>query len=365
MASSGDSHRAPRAARPADQDRAAHSRPDVGRSAPTAQISSALSTPELRRALDGRTLVEYDLLDDSLVAAVLEPRRTRIVRLGGLVDVQQDVDTLLFALRFLSSSDASPAVSGMHTVARTMLDRLRAALVKPLALSPAAELVVVPVSRLHALPWAALHDGPVAVSPSGSMWVRSRMTQPPEGDQVVLVAGPELPGAEEEVAALAVLHTDPVVLRSREASMSAVAEAFDDATLAHVACHCFVRSDNPTFSSLLLADGYLTVHELDLRSEVPYRVVLAACDSGKDVSYEGNELLGFVSTLMARGASGVLASSVLVPDNDVLPLMTSLHKGLSGGKTMTRALHGARATLNPRDPRQFVAWCAFNAYGAA
>ncbi len=135
--------------------------------------------------------------------------------------------------------------------------------------------------------------------------------------------------------------------------------------LAHIACHCFVRGDNPTFSSLLLADGYLTVHELDLRSDVPHRVVLAACDSGKDVSYEGNELLGFVSTLMARGAAGVLASSVLVPDEGVLPFMTGLHKGLSSGQTLTQALFEARATLDPGDPGQFVAWCAFNAYGAA
>ncbi len=329
-----------------------------------AHATAALSTPKLRQALRGRTLVEFDLLGDSLVAAVLEPRRTRIVHLGELDTVQQDVESLLFNLRFLSARAESPAASGMHQTARILLDRLRTALLDPLSLAPGTELVVVPVSKLHALPWAALHDGPVAVSASGSMWARSSATKSAAG-LVVLVAGPELPGAEQEVATLAELHADPILLRSGHGTMAAVAEAFDDATLAHIACHCFIRGDNPTFSSLLLSDGYLTVHELDLRSDVPHRVILAACESGQDVSYEGNELLGFVSTLMARGAAGVVASAVLVPDEDLLPLMTALHKRIIDGQTLTQALHGARATLDPSDPKQFVAWCAFNAYGAA
>ncbi len=336
-----------------------------GKSVAGAHTTAALAAPSLRRALGGRTLIEYDLLDDTLVAAVLEPRRTRIVRLCELKTVQQDVESLLFNLRFLSARSDALAASGMYQTARIVLDRLRAELLDPLGLAPSTELVVVPVSKLHALPWAALHDGPVAVSPSGSMWARSSTAQPAAGSRIVLTAGPELPGAEREVATLAELHADPVVLRSGESTMAAVAQAFDDAALAHIACHCFIRGDNPTFSSLLLSDGYLTVHELDLRSDVPHRVILAACESGRDVSYEGNELLGFVSTLMARGAAGVLASAVLVPDEDLLPLMAALHEGIIDGQTLTQALHGARATLDPNDSKQFVAWCAFNAYGAA
>jgi CHAT domain-containing protein len=147
--------------------------------------------------------------------------------------------------------------------------------------------------------------------------------------------------------------------------MAAVAKALDDSTLAHLACHCYIRSDNPTFSRLLFSDGFLTVHELDQRADVPYRVVLAACESGRDVLYEGNEMLGFVSTLMAKGTAGVLASSVIVPDRDLIPLMTGLHTAISGGRTLAHALHAARANIDREDPRQFVAWCAFNAFGAA
>ena len=337
-----------------------------GTRAQGAHTGAVSSASELRRALDGRVLVEFDVLDGDLVAAVLEPRRTRIVRLGPLVDVQSDAESLLFFLRYLSGTRApAMAVQAILASAHQTIDRLGKALIEPLGLSPDAELVVVPVSGLHSLPWAALHTAPVALAPSGSMWAHSSDVQPSPTSRIVLAAGPELPGAQREIEQLAGLHDDPVVIGPPESTMAAVAKALDDATLAHLACHCYIRSDNPTFSQLLLSDGFLTVHELDQRADVPYRVILAACESGNDVSYEGNEVLGFVSTLMAKGTAGVVASSVLVPDQDVLSLMTALHVAIGEGQTLADALHTARASIDPADPKQLVGWCAFNAFGAA
>ena len=85
------------------------------------------------------------------------------------------------------------------------------------------------------------------------------------------------------------------------------------ADLAHMACHGRLRADNPAFSSLQLHDGLLTLHEMEIRRIAPHRMVLAACDSAVDTAYEGNELLGFVSALMARGTCGLVASIVVVP----------------------------------------------------
>jgi tetratricopeptide (TPR) repeat protein len=337
-----------------------------GTQAQGAQTGSPVTASELRRALDGRVLVEYDVLDGDLVAAVLEPRRTRIVRIGQLEAIQRDVESLLFFLRYVTSTRApAMAVRASLANARETIARLGNALIQPLGLGPDAELVVVSVSGLHSLPWAALHTAPVALAPSGAMWSRSRHTQPLPTGRVVLAAGPELPGAQREIEKLAGLHDDPVVIGPSESTVAAVTHALDDATLAHLACHCYVRSDNPIFSQLLLSDGFLTVHELDLRADVPYRFILAACDSGNDVSYDGNEMLGFVSTLMARGTAGLVASAVVVPDQDLLPLMTALHAAIVEGKTLAHALHAARAGIDPADPTQFVAWCAFNAFGAA
>jgi tetratricopeptide (TPR) repeat protein len=330
-----------------------------------ARVGTTLAVPELRRSLDGRVLVEFDVLDDELIAAVLEPRRTRIVHLGSLKRVHSDAERLGFYLRYLARPRVPAATAQtMLTNARDVMARLAASLIEPLHLGGDAELVVVPVRGLHALPWAALHTAPVSLAPSGSMWAGS-LARRPASDRVVLAAGPELPGAQQEIEDLAALYGGPVVIGPPESTMSAVAAALDDAALAHLACHCYIRSDNPTFSRLLFSDGFLTVHELDQRADVPHRVVLAACESGRDVSYQGNEMLGFVSTLMAKGAAGVVASSVVVPDRDLNPLMTSLHMEISKGETLARALHTARASIGHDDPRQFVAMCAFNAFGAA
>jgi tetratricopeptide (TPR) repeat protein len=337
-----------------------------GTAAQGAHASVAASIPELRRALDGRVLVEFDVLDGDLVAAVLEPRRTRIVRLGPLKNVQSDAESLLFFLRYFTGTRApAMAVHAILASAQETIDRLGKALIQPLGLSPDAELVVVPVSGLHSLPWAVLRTAPLALAPSGSMWARSRDVRSSPTGRIVLAAGPELPGAQREIERLAELHDDPIVIGPPESTVAAVTKSLDDATLAHLACHCYIRSDNPTFSQLLLSDGFLTVHELDLRADVPHRVILAACESGNDVSFEGNEVLGFVSTLMAKGTAGVLASSVIVPDQDLLSLMTAFHSAIGKGQTLAHALHTARASIDPADPKQFVAWCAFNAFGAA
>lgn len=331
-----------------------------------AQAGTAATVPELRGALDGRVLVELDVLDGDLVAAVLDPHRTRIVDLGSLDSVQRGAEQLLFYLRYLTRPrPAATAIRTMLANAGEVIGRLTRALIEPLGIRPDAELVVVPTGDLHSLPWAALHSGPVAVAPSGSMWASSRRTRPATSGRVVLAAGPELPGAQHEIEQLAGFYRDPVVLAPPHSTMAAVATMLDDPTLAHLACHCQIRSDNPTFSRLLLSDGFLTVHELDQRANVPHRVLLAACESGRDVSYGGNEMLGFVSTLMAKGTAGVLASSVVVPDQDVSPLMTALHSAIVNGATLAQALHTARASIDATDPKQFAAACAFNAFGAA
>jgi len=119
------------------------------------------------------------------------------------------------------------------------------------------------------------------------------------------------------------------------------------------------------FSSLLLSDGPLTVQEAYARGLAPHRLILASCESGALVSYAGDEVLGFVSALLARGTAGILASTAVVPDVEAVGLMTSVHRRLAGGATLAHALHEARAAQDTDDPSSFVNWCTFNAHGAA
>jgi len=339
------------------------------REAAVAVGEAPMRPAELRASLGGRVLVEYGELEGDLFAVVLEPRRSRCVALGGSSAVDNEARALAFSLRGLTHHEHPRALAAARNGADVGLGRLAGMLLTPLGLPPDVGLVVVPVAGLHGFPWAALHYGPVSVAPSASSWARTMLarSRAPDaaGGHTVIVAGPDLPGAATEAKALRRFHDRATVLLPPESTVAAVAQALDGAALAHLACHGDLRSDNPMFSSLRMSDGPLTLHELDSRGVAPRRILLASCESGAQVSYAGDEVLGFVSALMARGTTGLIASSVAVSDVHSVELMTAVHEALGAGATMSGALHQARATVGGDSPRAFATWCAFNAYGAA
>jgi hypothetical protein len=84
-------------------------------------------------------------------------------------------------------------------------NKLDAALFDPLRQLLADRLlVVVPTGVLNAMPWSALPTcarRPYCVAPSAAAWLRASRRSPPAGP-AVLVAGPRLPVAEDEVTAV-------------------------------------------------------------------------------------------------------------------------------------------------------------------
>jgi CHAT domain-containing protein len=216
------------------------------------------------------------------------------------------------------------------------------------------------------VPWSPLRDGPVSVAPSGTFWARSRRNGRGcgQGPRVALVAGPGLPGAVAEVDMLRSVYPAPTALLPPDSTVEATVGLMRQADIAHLACHGRLRSDSPLFSALELTDGPLTLHEMLTRGVAPQRVVLAACDSGVERSYEGDEVLGFVSAMMAHGTAGVVASGVPLPDGASIAMMAVLHQEICRGVPVARALHRARTTVGGDGPAEYVAWCGLTAYGA-
>jgi CBS domain-containing protein len=318
---------------------------------------------ELPPLLGDRALVSFGRHEQEMFAVVRYRGRWRLHRLAEWAPVKFEADALLFALRRLTRPGPSRALESSRASAEHALDRLAELLIRPLGIDPDVPLVVVPARGTHRIPWAALWPAPVSVAPSASLWARTAQRPPGTGD-VVVIGGPGLPGAEREVAEVARHHRDARVMVPPDSTVDDVLAAMEKADLVHLACHGLLRADNPTFSALEVTDGRLTVHELDLRGVAPRRIVLAACDSAADVAYAGDELLGFVGALLARGTAGLVASVVAVGDVEAVELMGALHAGLARGASMADALHAARAGIDRTDPRGFVNWCAFTAYGA-
>jgi CHAT domain-containing protein/tetratricopeptide (TPR) repeat protein len=321
----------------------------------------------LATALGGAAMLEFIQLDGRLHVATVIDGQVRLRELGPLAGVRDQVDHLAFALRRLAHHRRDAASrSAAISVIRHTAARFDAFLLRPLAAElDDRPLVLVPTGPLQSLPWSMLptcRGRPVTVSPSASLW-RLASSRPPAAGPVLVAAGPGLPGAQAEVEAVAAIHgTSPLV--GPAATVEAVAAALDGAELAHLAAHGHVRADNPLFSSLRLADGPLTIYDLERLERLPDTVVLAACDAGRPVTAAGDELLGLSATFLARGTRQLVASVVPVPDAETAPLMVELHRLLALGNPPAAALERAQRRLFEDEPTTMAAAGAFMCIGA-
>jgi CHAT domain-containing protein len=154
------------------------------------------------------------------------------------------------------------------------------------------------------------------------------------------------------------------VLEHGRATAASVLAAIDDSSLAHIAAHGTFRADSPLFSSLLLDDGPLTVHDFERLRRAPYRLVLPSCDSGQLSPVGADDLLGLAAALLPLGTAGIVASLLPVHDEATVGLVLALHDRLRAGATMAHALRDARAQL-PDDPLHRATGWSFVAIGPA
>lgn len=311
--------------------------------------------------LGEQLLIEYAVFDGQLVAVVLGDGRVRLVELGPEAPVRSGLGLLQFALRRLLRGPQDGRRDAMDRARRSM-DLIRERVV-PTGVDPERPLVVVPASFLRSVPWPVLHSGPVTLSPSAWLWVQSAADRPPPPRRVVLVAGPGLAGAVEEVGRLSSIHPQSTRLTGADGTVAAAVASMRSADLAHLACHGHVRADNPMFSSLELSDGPLTAQSLETGEAVPARMVLSACNVAADAGLPGGEQLGFVSALLARGTQGLIASLTLVPDLDAVEFMVIVHRALAAGLTMAQALHAARSGTEQDDPLGLAVTSSFVCFG--
>ena len=308
---------------------------------------------ELARALRNAALVELIELDGTLTALTLADGHLTRHALGSAEPVREELEWLRFALvRLTRRSQGAAQRATMLQGARASAETLGERLIAPLADSVGDRpLVIVPTGSLHAMPWAMLpqlRGRPVVVAPSAATWSALQAPRAAIRSKIVVAAGPRLRHATAEVAAVSGLYSRPATLTGRQATVAAVMQALDGATVAHLACHGHFRSDSPLFSSLELADGPLNAYELQRLRRPPQLIVLSACDLATSDTRPGDELLGFAAALIAMGTRTVIASVVPVPDAGATRLMTSLHGHLTAGDQPSVALAKAQERLSSR-----------------
>jgi tetratricopeptide (TPR) repeat protein len=320
----------------------------------------------LLRTLGDSRLVEIVQVDGKLQVLVAGGGKVRRFAAGDAGLVGREVDFARFGLDRLArhqlGEPLDAAVAALETAGDRVQELLLGEAARELGEGP---VVIVPPGRLQAVPWAllpVLRNRVFSVSPSARAWL-TVSGQPSFGEKEVLVYGPELSSGRAEVTALARSYGSATVLGDGSATSERVLAAIDGARLAHIAAHGIFRADSPLFSSLLLDDGPLTVYDVEGLRRAPYRLVLAACESGVQAPAGADELLGLAAALLPRGTTGIVASVVRVNDEAASRVMLALHASLLKGGSLAGALCDARAAVAD-DPLALATAWSFVALGA-
>lgn len=342
-----------------------HSRTQRG--GPAGPGSTPVPVAVLSQALGDRALVEFVQLDGVLHGLGLVGGRLRMWTVGPAEPVSALVQRLPFGLHRLASrtsrAETRAAAQELLRHAATELDAL---LLRPFDALGDRPLVVVPTGPLHSVPWSILPScigRPLVVSPSATLWHTASTRAGAADGGVAVAAGPQLPGAREEAHQVAAVHGTAAMV-DQTATVGAVLGALGTAGVAHLAAHGRLSTDNPLFSSLLLADGPLFAYDLEQLARTPHTMVLAACESGRSMVYAGDELLGLGTAFIARGTAQLVASVIRVPDAETAPLMATFHRRLVDGQPPADALAAAQRDLRGGEPAALAAAAGFICLGS-
>lgn len=303
------------------------------------QATAATRTPRLAVSLPtppADRLVTIEASTDQVISVAVTAGRPRLWRARPNDSVRQLVETVDFALHRLNRTGASAA---SMAVASSMLDdagaALDAVLIPDATRDASGPLVITPTDVLHGLPWRvipSLRRRALTVSATLGGTPPAHVHQ-----RVLLVAGPNLEHADVEVRTIGAA-TEATILTSEKSDVEHVVRALGESDLAHIACHGTFRADNPLFSALHLADGDLTIFELDRCAHLPRTVILSACNAGQSAVLRGGALLGMANALLQMGVTSVIAPLSPVNDQRLVPLMLALHERLAAGDDAASAL---------------------------
>jgi CHAT domain-containing protein len=220
----------------------------------------------------------------------------------------------------------------------------------------------VPHGSLHYLPFHALYDAgndryllesfdELTYLPAASLLAVCRERASRGSGEGSLVLGfsnrGALPCAVEEARLVGqTLNTEALV--EEAASLANFRQNAATRKILHLATHGRYREDAPLFSSLLLADGELTVHEL-LNMELQASLVtLSACETGLGALSGGDEVQGLSRACLYAGASSLALSLWRVDDRAGQMLMQEFYQGLLQGLGKGAALRQAQLQLMRR-----------------
>ncbi|MCB0073353.1 MAG: CHAT domain-containing protein, partial [Caldilineaceae bacterium] len=321
------------------------------RRAPSLPLAQPLPLADLQRRMPAaQVAVIYYVAADEVMAlvvtaddAVLQRNLTRVAAL------QDAVDEFHFQLGRMEVPGGSEArLRRMAVEMRAVLGRLHTLLVAPFAdRLDGRKVTWIPFGLLHQVPFHALWQGDgyllervtCTYAPSATLAARGwqdAVHGPLRTVAALAVDDPSIPAARLEAETVARAAPDAHLFVADEAGAAGLRRAAA-ADVLHIATHGLFRRDNPFFSALKLADGWIDVHELYRLPLAARLVILSACESGAARPTGGDELIGLARGFLAAGAHTLVVSRWNVHDATGAALMTRFHAHLRQEDAAARA----------------------------
>lgn len=341
---------------------------------------------ELQHALaSDEALIEFTIVHGQVCAFVVTAQNVRFVRLAPLVAVRHSIRRLRYQLERAAWTNAYTHRHSARFLAaiQEVLGELYDLLWRPLCMDLSAEkVVVIPQGELHGLPFHALFDGTdyaldhweIVYSPSAAFWNanQQRSKNAPASEALfslrhttLLIGVPEA-GIERVAAEVEMLHDllpKTQLLCRDKATIEAVSRLAAECHVFHIATHALYRADNPLFSGLKLADGWLLARDLYEMKLTCGLATLSACQTGAAFVDAGDELFGLVRGFLSAGARSVAASLWVADDSATAALMEPFYtQMMQTGASPASALRAAQQALRKQQPHPYY-WAAFALFG--
>lgn len=229
-------------------------------------------------------------------------------------------------------------------------------------------LIIIPVGAAHYVPFQALRgDGKYLIetreintSPSATVWLKLSEKSSVKINNALLFgfADERIPLVNREIKSLQKIFDRSKVFTGETATFSNYTKNVQDYDVLHLACHGQFRPENPMFSSLHLADGWITVRDIYSQRLKAGLVTLSACETGLNKLAAGGEILGLTRGFLSAGASSLILSLWTVNDEATTNLMKSFYKNLQRGGTISASLAKAQREFIKKDAHPYY-WSPF------
>ncbi len=330
-------------------------------------------------------LIEFYIARSRICAFIIASDAfTVTLDIACLEDVNRTARRLRYALQKMSLADGySQRHAGLClSEVSGVLQDLYHLLLRPLEAQMNREkIVLIPHGVLHGLPFHAFFDGErhaldrweFVYAPSAGVWCagrqrpRSREAGAFRADRIAnaLLMGVPDPGIEAvgaEIEALGQRIPGAQVFCGQAATLAAFHAHAADAQTVHLATHALFRADNPLFSALRFADGWLLARDLYNITLNCDLATLSACRTGVAGVEPGDELFGLLRGFLCAGVRSVAASLWPADDIATTALMTDFYVQLASDVSKAAALRAAQRQLRDRFPHPFY-WAAFALVG--